>query len=70
MLRNLQLSQVYKFIEPGPVVLLTTAQKGCPNVMAMSWHMMMEFNPPLIACIPESVNLGFSKNIQDQQFKQ
>ena len=60
MLRNLQLSQVYKFIEPGPVVLLTTAQKGCPNVMAMSWHMMMEFNPPLIACIVSGANHSFA----------
>ena len=60
MLRDLQLSQVYKLIEPGPVVLLTTAQKGRPNVMAMSWHMMMEFNPPLIACIVSGANHSFA----------
>jgi len=60
MFRELQLSQVYKLIEPGPVVLLTTAQKGCPNVMAMSWHMMMEFNPPLIACIVSGANHSFA----------
>jgi len=60
MLRDLQLSQVYKLIEPGPVVLLTTAQKECPNVMAMSWHMMMEFNPPLIGCIVSRANHSFA----------
>jgi len=60
MLRDLQLSQVYKLIEPGPVVLLTTSRKECPNVMAMSWHMMMEFNPPLIACIVSGANHSFA----------
>ena len=44
------LSKVFHLIEPGPVVLLTTAMKGRPNVMTMSWHMMLDFVPPVIAC--------------------
>lgn len=48
---ELPLSEVYRVLEPGPVVLLTTAYKGQPNVMTMSWHMMMEFEPPTFACI-------------------
>ncbi len=47
-------------IEPGPVVLLTTAHKGRPNVMTMSWHMMVEFEPPLIACIVSEANFSFA----------
>jgi flavin reductase (DIM6/NTAB) family NADH-FMN oxidoreductase RutF len=41
-------------LEPGPVLLLTTAGLGPrarPNVMTLSWHMMMEFEPPLVACL-------------------
>ncbi len=53
-MRDLPLSKVYQLIEPGPVVLLTTAEKGRANVMTMSWHMMVEFTPPLIACIVSS----------------
>jgi len=49
--KPLALSQVYRLLEPGPVVMLTTAAKGRVNVMAMSWHMMMEFEPPLVGCI-------------------
>ena len=41
------LSKVYQLLEPGPVVLLTAAHKGRANVMTMSWHMMLEFEPPL-----------------------
>jgi flavin reductase (DIM6/NTAB) family NADH-FMN oxidoreductase RutF len=31
--------------------VVTTANKGRTNIMTMSWHMMMEFNPPRIGCI-------------------
>jgi flavin reductase (DIM6/NTAB) family NADH-FMN oxidoreductase RutF len=47
-------------LEPGPVVLLTTASKGKPNVMTMSWHMMVEFEPPLVACIVSEANFSFA----------
>ena len=42
-MKDLPLSKVYQLLEPGPVVLLTTAHKGRANVMALSWHMMVEF---------------------------
>jgi H+-transporting ATPase len=32
------LSEVYRLLEPGPVVLLTTIRAGWANVMPMSWH--------------------------------
>ena len=51
MKRALPLSRVYRVLEPGPVVLLTTARKGRPNVMTLSWHTMMEFTPPLVGCV-------------------
>ncbi len=50
-LRELPLGKVYQTIEPGPVVLLATAESGRANVMTMSWHMMVDFEPPVIACI-------------------
>src|SRR5271165_1191794 len=57
---DLPLSKVYQLLEPGPVVLLTTARKGRVNVMTMSWHMMVEFEPPLVACIVSSANHSFA----------
>ena len=53
------LSEVYRLLEPGPVVLVTTAAKGRANVMTMSWHMMMEFEPPLVGCIVSARNHTF-----------
>ena len=59
-MKDLPLSKVYQLLEPGPVVLLTTAHKGRTNVMAMSWHMMVEFEPPLIACIVSNRDYSFA----------
>ena len=58
-MKALPLSRVYQLVEPGPVVLLTTARKGRANVMTMSWHMMMEFEPPLIGCVVSGNNYSF-----------
>ena len=35
-MKDLPLAKVYQLLEPGPVVLLTTARKGRANVMTMS----------------------------------
>jgi flavin reductase (DIM6/NTAB) family NADH-FMN oxidoreductase RutF len=58
--KSLPLSQVYRLLEPGPVVLVTTADKEKANIMAMSWHMMIDFEPPLVGCVISNRNHTFS----------
>jgi flavin reductase (DIM6/NTAB) family NADH-FMN oxidoreductase RutF len=48
-MKDVRLSKVYRLIEPGPVVLVTTAHKGRANIMTMTYHMMLSHQPPLIA---------------------
>jgi flavin reductase (DIM6/NTAB) family NADH-FMN oxidoreductase RutF len=57
--RPLALSKVYGLLEPGPVVLVTTARRGRPNIMALSWHTMLEFEPPLVGCVVSNRNHSF-----------
>lgn len=59
-MKDFPLARVYQLLEPGPVVLLTTAAKGRANVMTMSWHMMVEFTPPLVACIVSPADHSFA----------
>jgi flavin reductase (DIM6/NTAB) family NADH-FMN oxidoreductase RutF len=59
-MKDLPLPEVYKLLEPGPVVLLTTARRGRHNVMTMSWHMMVDFSPPLIACVVSNGDYSFA----------
>lgn len=58
--RPLALSKVYGLLETGPVVLLTTSYKGTANVMTMSWHTMMEFEPPLVGCVVSENDFSFA----------
>lgn len=58
--RSFPLSKVYGLLEPGPVLLLTTAHKGRDNVMPMSWHTMMEFEPPLVGCVVSDKDFSFA----------
>ena len=53
------LSQVYRLLEPGPVVMVTTVREGRTNIMTMSWHTMMEFEPPLVGCVISNRNHSF-----------
>lgn len=57
--RSYPLSKVYGLLEPGPVVMVTTARKGQANIMTMSWHTMMEFEPPLVGCVISNRNYTF-----------
>jgi flavin reductase (DIM6/NTAB) family NADH-FMN oxidoreductase RutF len=59
--KSLRLSEVYRLLEPGPVVMVTTAGPERTNIMTMSWHMMMEFEPPLVGCIISGRNYSFDR---------
>ena len=54
------LSEGYRLLEPGPVVLLTTTRDGRPNVMPRSWHLMMELTPTLVGCVVSNRNYSFA----------
>jgi flavin reductase (DIM6/NTAB) family NADH-FMN oxidoreductase RutF len=44
-------NKVYRLIEPGPIVLLTTSHKGKPNVMTLGFHMMIQHDLALIGAV-------------------
>jgi flavin reductase (DIM6/NTAB) family NADH-FMN oxidoreductase RutF len=57
--KALPLARVYRLLEPGPVVLLATANQGRANIMTLSWLTMMEFEPPRIGCVVSGRNYSF-----------
>jgi flavin reductase (DIM6/NTAB) family NADH-FMN oxidoreductase RutF len=44
------LTEIRRFLEPGPIVLVSSAWNGASNVMTMGWHMMLGFSPALFGC--------------------
>jgi flavin reductase (DIM6/NTAB) family NADH-FMN oxidoreductase RutF len=57
--KALSLSKVYQLLEPGPVVMVSTSHKGKANIMTMSWHMMVDFEPPIVAIVMSNRNYSF-----------
>ena len=52
-------SDVRRFLEPGPIVLVSSRWKGRSNIMTMGWHMVMSEEPSLIGCFIWEPNHSF-----------
>jgi len=50
------LDEIRRFLEPGPVVLVSSAWKGETNIMTLGWHMVMGFEPSLLGCYISDAN--------------
>ena len=48
--RNFSVTNIRRLLEPGPVVLISSAYKDQTNIMTMGWHTVMLFSPSLIGC--------------------
>ncbi len=57
--QNFSVEKVRRYLEPGPIVLVSSAYKGKRNIMTMGWHTVMEFTPSLVGCIISSANYSF-----------
>jgi flavin reductase (DIM6/NTAB) family NADH-FMN oxidoreductase RutF len=57
--KDFPVTQVRRFLEPGPIVLVSSAWKGKTNIMTMGWHMIMEFEPSLVSCYIWTENHSF-----------
>lgn len=56
---DLPVSEIRRYLEPGPIVLVTSAHGDERNIMTMSWHTVMEFTPSLVGCVIASGNHSF-----------
>lgn len=41
-------SQVRRYLEPGPIVLVSSKWQGATNIMTLGWHTVLEFSPSLV----------------------
>jgi flavin reductase (DIM6/NTAB) family NADH-FMN oxidoreductase RutF len=58
--KNFPLTKIRRFLEPGPIVLVSSAHKGEQNVMTLGWHMMLGFDPALVGCYIWDENHSYS----------
>lgn len=57
--RDYPVARVRRYLEPGPIVLVTSARGAERNVMTLGWHTVMEFTPSLVGCMISAGNHSF-----------
>jgi flavin reductase (DIM6/NTAB) family NADH-FMN oxidoreductase RutF len=57
--RDFPVDQIRRYLEPGPIVLVSSKAAGRTNIMTMGWHCVMEFTPSLVGCLISSGNHSF-----------
>lgn len=58
--RDYPVADARRYLEPGPVVLLSSAWKDQRNVMTLGWHMVLDFTPSLVGTLVSSGNHSFN----------
>ena len=52
-------SKVRRYLEPGPIVLVSSRCEGKHNIMTLGWHTILEFTPSLVGCMISGGNHSF-----------
>ena len=52
-------SQVRRYLEPGPIVLVSSRWQGKTNIMTLGWHTVLEFSPSLVGLMISAGNHSF-----------
>ena len=50
---------VRHWLEPGPVVLISSRWQDKDNVMTLGWHTILAFSPSLVSCMISAGNASF-----------
>jgi len=65
--KDYPLDEIRRYLEPGPIVLVSSAWQGKRNIMTMGWHMMMQFKPALFGCFIWKGNHSFEMIRQSRE---
>lgn len=49
--KDFPVSKARRYLEPGPVVLVSSRSNGESNIMTLGWHTVLEFSPSLVGCM-------------------
>ena len=50
---------IRRYLEPGPIVLVSSKWRRQVNIMTMGWQTVMEFSPSLVGCVIAGGNHSF-----------
>jgi len=60
--RDFPVSQMRRYLEPGPIVLVSSRWAGQSNIMTLGWHTVLEFTPSLVGCMIADRTRGIARD--------
>lgn len=57
--RDFPVDTVRRFLEPGPIVLISSQYKGESNIMTLGWQTVISFEPSLVTCFIWDQNYSY-----------
>jgi flavin reductase (DIM6/NTAB) family NADH-FMN oxidoreductase RutF len=57
--KDFPVAGIRRYLEPGPIVLVSSRYKEETNIMTMGWHTVMQFTPSLIGCFIVGYNYSY-----------
>lgn len=57
--KDFPVSQARRYLEPGPIVLVSSRWQGETNIMTFGWHTVLEFSPSLVGLMISAGNHSF-----------
>lgn len=57
--RDFPVSKVRRYLEPGPIVLISSRWQRRTNIMTLGWHTVLEFSPSLVGLMISGGNHSF-----------
>jgi flavin reductase (DIM6/NTAB) family NADH-FMN oxidoreductase RutF len=57
--KDFPVSEIRRYLEPGPVVLVSSRRGDETDIMTMGWHTVLEFTPSLVGCLISNGNHSF-----------
>ncbi|MFZ2099277.1 MAG: flavin reductase family protein [Oricola sp.] len=58
--QDFPVNKVRRYLESGPVVLVSSRWQGRDNIMTLAWHTVMEFSPSLVGLMISAANHSFA----------
>jgi len=65
--RDFPVAELRHYLEPGPIVLISSAWKGARNIMTLGWQTVMEFSPALVGLVIAGGNHSFEMIRQSRE---
>jgi flavin reductase (DIM6/NTAB) family NADH-FMN oxidoreductase RutF len=66
--QDVPVANLRRYLEPGPIVLVSSAFERNVNIMTRGWHLVMAFTPSLLGCMIAASNFSLGLSSRSREY--